>query len=107
MFMPQFGASLDELADRMGILAEFLDAKGAVIRTSVDTKRKLLAAMGVEVATAEQAQAALRSVDRAAWTQTLAPVKVLRDGLDPPAIELVLPQGTGLVTWATDDGRGY
>jgi 4-alpha-glucanotransferase len=87
-------------------MAEFIDAKGAVIRTSAATKRKLLAAMGVEVATAEQVQAALCSVDRAAWAQTLAPVKVFRDGLDPPAIDLVLPQGTGSVTWRlmTEEG---
>jgi hypothetical protein len=71
--MPRSESPLDELAHKMGISAEFRDAWGSVIRTSTDTERKLLAAMGIEVATPEEARTAIRALDRAAWAQTLAP----------------------------------
>jgi 4-alpha-glucanotransferase len=104
--MPRSESPLDELAEKMGIAAEFLDARGSVICTGADTKRKLLRAMGVEVTTDEQVRAALQALDRAAWTHTLAPVKVLRGGLEPLELDLVLPRGTGSIAWRmlTEEG---
>jgi len=42
--------ALDQLAARMGIEPEFRDARGVIVRAGVETKRSLLAAMGVEAA---------------------------------------------------------
>src|SRR5690606_38894055 len=43
-------SALARLSERMGIEPEYRDAHGKVVRTSDETRRKLLAAMGVPVA---------------------------------------------------------
>ena len=40
-------SALDRLAERMGIEAEFQNARGEIVPTAPETKRRLLAAMGV------------------------------------------------------------
>ena len=103
----QNGASvLDRLSERMGIVAEFRNARGAMVRTGDLTKRDLLAAMGVKVADESEAQAALDALDRERWLRPLAPATVLRKGSGPIAVDIVLPANFGDVVWrlALEDG---
>ena len=92
-------SALDELAERMGIESRFRNAKGEIAETSSETKRSLLAAMGVEVTDEAQARGALEGLDRAEWLRPLSVVQVSRADAGPPAIELVLPAGIGEITW--------
>ena len=70
--------ALDRLAERMGIEAEFQNARGQIVPTAPETKRRLLAAMGVEAADEAAAEAALAELDRDEWLRPLAPVQVVR-----------------------------
>ncbi len=93
------GGALDELAERMGIEPEFRNARGEMVRASAETKRSLLAAMGVQIANEAAARAALEALERAEWERPLPPVAVLRADAVPLAIEITLPAGTGELTW--------
>ncbi|HEY0521973.1 MAG TPA: DUF3459 domain-containing protein [Stellaceae bacterium] len=94
------GAALDELAERMGIEPEFRDARGRMVRATAETKRSLLAAMGVEAADETAARAALEALERADWERPLPPVAVLRtDAGGPLAVDVTLPAGTGDLAW--------
>ena len=73
------GGALDRLAERMGIEAEFQNARGEIVPTAPETKRRLLAAMGVEAGDEAAAEAALAELDRDEWLRPLAPVQVVRD----------------------------
>jgi malto-oligosyltrehalose trehalohydrolase/4-alpha-glucanotransferase len=95
----QGGSALDELAERMGIEPEFRNARGEMVRASAETKRSLLAAMGVEAADETAARAALGALERAEWQQPLPPVVVLRADAAPLAIEIILPAGTAEFAW--------
>ncbi len=64
--------ALDELAERMGIEPQFRNAKGKIIETSSETKRSLLAAMGVEATDEAQARGALEDLNRAEWLRPLS-----------------------------------
>ena len=55
----------------MGIEPQFRNAKGEIVETSSETKRSLLAAMGVEATDEAQAQGALEDLDRAEWLRPL------------------------------------
>jgi malto-oligosyltrehalose trehalohydrolase/4-alpha-glucanotransferase len=104
----EFGANaLDELAERMGIEREFRNAKGEIIHTSSDTKRSLLAAMGVKARDDTEARTALAELDRAKWLRPLPTIQVLRADGGSLAVDLVLPANTGDITWhlRLDDGR--
>jgi len=91
--------ALDELAERMGIEPEFRNAKGEIVRTSAETKRSLLAAMGLRVSDETQTREALKTLDRAEWLRPLPPVAVVQVDAKPPMVELVLPAGTREVGW--------
>lgn len=93
------GSALDQLAARMGIEPEFRDARGVIVRAGVETKRSLLAAMGVEAADEAQAEAALNAFDRAEWLRPAAPVQVVRADAGAVAVGLVLPPETGRIAW--------
>jgi 4-alpha-glucanotransferase len=90
--------ALDALAERMGIEPEYHDVRGQLIRTSADTKRALLAAMGVPAREEEEAGHALSALERAEWQRALPPVRVLRAGA-PVSIDVTLPAGTGEIAW--------
>ncbi|WP_135470324.1 malto-oligosyltrehalose trehalohydrolase [Crenalkalicoccus roseus] len=92
------GSALDRLAARMGIEPEFRDARGQVVRAGAETKRRLLAAMGVEAVDEAAAEAALAALDRAGWQHPLPPVQVARAG-GAVAVPLALPAGTGPLRW--------
>jgi 4-alpha-glucanotransferase len=91
--------ALDELAERMGIEPEFRNAKGEIVRTNAETKRSLLAAMGVRAADDFQAREALEVLNQAEWRRAFIPVMVVRADAGPPMVELVLPAGTREITW--------
>ena len=93
------GGALDRLAERMGIEAEFRNARGEIVPTALETKRRLLAAMGVAAGNDAAAEAALAGLDRDEWLRPLAPVQVVRTGVGPVAIDLVLPADTGEIAW--------
>jgi 4-alpha-glucanotransferase len=92
-------SALDRLAEQMGIEAEFRDARGKIVPTPPETKRRLLAAMGVEAADEEAAEVALADLDRAEWLRPLAPVQVVRAGAGPVAVDLVLPADSEEIAW--------
>ena len=96
---PGAGSVLDELAERMGIEPQFRNAMGEIVETSDETKRSLLAAMGVKASDELQAHAALEELDRAAWLRPLPPTQVLVATDQAPAIELILPAGTREIAW--------
>ena len=96
---PPTATALDRLAERMGIEAEFRDARGDVIVTPAETKRHLLAAMGIAVGTDAEAQVALEALDREEWLRPLDPVHVLRGKAAPGEIVISLPADTGEVSW--------
>ena len=91
--------ALDRLAERMGIEAEFRNARGEIVPTAPETKRRLLAAMGVAAGDEAAAEAALAELDRDEWLRPLAPVQVVRTGAGPVAVDLVLPADTGEIAW--------
>jgi 4-alpha-glucanotransferase len=103
------GSVLDQLSERMGIVSEFRNARGATVRTDDAIKRNLLAAMGLQVSDEREAQAALDALDREAWSRTLAPVAVMRSSSGQIATEIVLPVGALDVTWrlALEDGAEH
>ena len=101
------GNALDELAERMGVEGEFRNAMGETIRTSSDTKRSLLAALGVAVADDTQARSALQELERAEWLQPLPPIQVWHANGRPLTVNLSLPPATRDVTWrlTLEDGQ--
>jgi malto-oligosyltrehalose trehalohydrolase/4-alpha-glucanotransferase len=92
-------SALVELAERMGIESQFRNAKGEIVETSSETKRRLLVAMGVEATDEAQARRALEDLDLAEWLRPLCVVQVSSADAGPPTIELILPAGTGEITW--------
>ncbi|WP_239002790.1 malto-oligosyltrehalose trehalohydrolase [Rhodovastum atsumiense] len=99
-------ATLDELAGRMGIEPVFRDARGKTVRASAQTKRSLLAAMGVAADDEAQVRATLEALERADWQRPLPPVVVLDVTAGPLVVEIVLPPDTGQIIWhlALEDG---
>ena len=99
-------SALRALAERVGIIAEYVDQTGKERRATSDrTRRALLGSMGYDVSTdaaAAQALAALR-----ARAQLLPPVRVTSDAAAP--IALTLPRGwPSRVEWelALQDEQG-
>jgi 4-alpha-glucanotransferase len=101
--------ALDRLAARMGIVPEFRDARGPAVRITDETKRGLLAAMGQPASDEAQAAAALNALDREDWLAPLPPVRVVRADTGAPAVDLILPAGTGTVNWrlTLEDGAAH
>ncbi|MBV8937963.1 MAG: 4-alpha-glucanotransferase, partial [Alphaproteobacteria bacterium] len=93
------GTALDALAERMGIEAQFQNASGETIEISAETKRSLMAAMGVDATDEAEARSALEDLDRAKWLSPLPPIQVLRADTRSPAVELVFAAGAGEINW--------
>ena len=86
------GEMLDVIADRMGIESEFRDARGQIVQTRPETKRALLAAMGVDPADVQR-------LERETWLHTVPPVQVVDADAGSLDVQLVLPAGSGMVAW--------
>lgn len=86
--------ALHRLAERVGILPEYLNQMGETRHTPDATRVAILAAMGLEAATPAAARASLEELESRAEARLLPPVKVHPRG-DPDAMlrELRLPAG--------------
>jgi 4-alpha-glucanotransferase len=69
-------AELDALARAYGIESEFVDARGERRRTTPQTQRRLLAAMGVRAESPAAVQAASSALADEAWLRAVPPVIV-------------------------------
>ncbi|HEY5061985.1 MAG TPA: 4-alpha-glucanotransferase [Gemmatimonadaceae bacterium] len=76
-------SALHELADAVGIVPEYRDQTGREVRTtSDDTRRAILAALGIDASTDAAARDALATSRQAARDELIAPVRVVERG-DP------------------------
>ena len=74
-------SALHTLADRLGILSEYVDQTGRETRVTEDVTRvAIIAAMGFDASTEERAAAALTLLEVRDATRTLPPVRVLVHG---------------------------
>jgi 4-alpha-glucanotransferase len=99
--MPQMSDDLQALAalaEKCGIESGFYDISGHYRETSAETKRVLLAAMGVPAQCNSQVTASLDGLERDEWTEGLPPVVVAYTGR-PLAVEVVLRENPGDLTW--------
>ena len=92
-------SALDTLAERNGVEHEFVDAHGRVRLTPEETKRALLAAMGVDANDEATATKALAALDHKEWGRSLPPVHVASRSGGALSIPLSLPTGAGTVSW--------
>jgi 4-alpha-glucanotransferase len=104
MARPPARPALRALADRLGILADYVSLTGAVVETTDDTRLALLAAMGVDAATEDAAALACAELERAAAARVLAPVGVVRaPDLDLHRVALTPPPALGAPHgWSVD-----
>lgn len=99
---PPLTSALHRLADRVGILPEYVDQTGRETRvTSDETRVAILAALGIDASTEELARHALAELDRTSRERILDPVRVVRHGTDISALDLhVPPDWRGRIEWA-------
>jgi glycogen operon protein len=90
--------AIDALAEAFGIEADFVDAHGETQRTSAETKRSLIEALGADAADEDAARRALESLERGAWLRALPPVLVHAQA-NTLTVPLTLPAATDTVTW--------
>jgi 4-alpha-glucanotransferase len=89
---PEGARALRALADRVGILGEYVDQTGRERRVTSDrTRAALLAAMGYDASTDEAARKTLSGLRKRAEEQLLSPVRVTTDAAAP--IICALPRG--------------
>ena len=84
-------SDLDRLCAHYGVAAEYTDIWGQCHRVPEDTRRALLAAMGVAASNPVSMRRGLMEAQEGAWRRMLPPVKVLWEGQDRVALELTLP----------------
>jgi 4-alpha-glucanotransferase len=88
---------LHELAARAGIVPEYFDLQGNIQRASDDTRRALLAAMGIDASSDATARASLERLRDEERAELVAPVRVVRlssisDGASA-SIDVRVPSG--------------
>ncbi|HWF38827.1 MAG TPA: 4-alpha-glucanotransferase, partial [Candidatus Acidoferrales bacterium] len=100
-------APLDQLAELLGIEAQFKDARGKLRRTTAGTKRALLAAMGVRVGDDQQIASSLQEMIESDWHVGLQRVYVVCKSSKPIRIQITLPSNTAEITWRLrlEDGK--
>ena len=103
--------TLHRLAERAGIEPAYWDVYGGYHETSDETRRTLLAAMGLPTATDDETNDSLARIEDDPWRRLLEPVTVLRVGehCPEPAVNVTLPaRDAGIhLNWslACEDGR--
>lgn len=86
---------LRALADRAGILREYVDFRGER-RPATDAAREaLLAAMGFDASSEESAENAIHRLDDEKSRRILDPARVVTQSQSPPAISLRIPENLG------------
>jgi len=90
---------LDQLAEMYGIESEYSDVRQKVQRTSAETKRALLKAMGVDAGDARRIQELLKEVQRSEWMTPLQPVYVIQADAGPIEVQVALRSGNGEIAW--------
>ncbi len=92
---------LRALADRAGILPDYVDCTGAVRVTSDPTRELLLAAMWLDASSESAAQRSLQEKERRDQERLIDPVQVVSKHHDrPPTIRFRVPEGqTGVLDW--------
>ena len=102
---------LDALSDRFGIIQEYEDNLGNRQRTSPETKRAILQAMGVSVLTGEELRREVTALDAAVWQRVCDPVLVVTVGGPARTWAIRLPvqrdaEASVRVTWEVRDESG-
>ena len=84
---------LRELAERLGVLPEYLDQTGKrIVRTSDATRETLVSVMGFDAPTEDAARGWLSELDHEAATAMVTPVRVVeRDAAAARHVEVTLP----------------
>lgn len=91
---PEGRTALDRLAGLAGIEASYEDVWGQQRDITAETKRALLAAMGLAVASDAEVQASLHDLEVRPWRRLLAPVRVLSTS-EPVDLTFTLPETVG------------
>ena len=71
---------LDQLAEHYGIVPAYTDNWGRRHEVSPATKRALLGALGVPVASEAEQRESLQQIETEAWREVLPPVALVRAG---------------------------
>ena len=71
---------LSQLADQVGIVADYYDIAGTRHVTTAETKRAILTAMGFRVDSKDALTASLREWEERGWRQPCEPVLVIHEG---------------------------
>jgi 4-alpha-glucanotransferase len=85
---------LRELAERLGILSDYVSLTGQTVRTSDATREALLSVMGFDAPTEDAARAWLDELDHEARHMLIEPVRVVeRDDTTARRVRVQLPPG--------------
>jgi (1->4)-alpha-D-glucan 1-alpha-D-glucosylmutase len=85
-------ALLERVCAACGIAPAYLDVWGRERTVPIETRRALLAAMGVTAASDAELERALDAREKQAWRRPLPPVRVVRAGEAEPALMVALPE---------------
>lgn len=95
---------LARLADAYGVATQYWDQAGALVHVSPETVAAVLAALGLDVTTAESIGEALEEKRLRDWRRMLPPVYVMRAGADQ-RLWVHVPDGRPAAAWVlTEDG---
>ena len=95
---------LARLADAYGVATQYWDQAGALVHVSPETVAAVLAALGLDVTTAESIADALEEKRLRDWRRMLPPVYVMRAGADQ-RLWVHVPDGRPAAAWVlTEDG---
>ncbi len=111
MMEPSEQELLDSLSERFGIVREYEDNVGNRHRTSQETQRAILQAMGVSVRTRDEMRRELMAFDAAVWRRVCDPALVVMGGGTSRTWTIRLPvendeDASVRVTWEIRDEAG-
>ena len=98
--------TLHRLAAAHSIATEFWDWQGRHVQVSDRSITRVLEALGVDVATPDAAEQALRDHDDAPWRRLLPPALVIRAGW-APTVNVHVRDGAAVDVWIELEGGGY
>jgi len=82
---------LDQTCQYFGIAHEYRDLRGRRHTASLETKRALLASMGVAAGSDAELREALEAHEMEAWNRPLPPVRVVRETQKPIEVIITVP----------------